>query len=52
MRLEASVRRPVAPDVFAAIGHDPSSSRIAPRGALAIGTMAEIESTLATVLRR
>ena len=51
-RLEASARRPVAPDVFAAIGFDPSSARIAPGGPLAIGTMAEIEGLLATVLRR
>ena len=51
-RLEASVRRPVAPDVFAAIGFDPSRDRFAARGPLAIGTMADIESTIATVLRR
>ena len=51
-RLEASVRRPVAPDVFAAIGFDPTTGRIAAGGPLAIGTMAEIEGLLATVLRR
>lgn len=51
MRLEASVRRPVAADVYAAIGLDPSSGRFATGGPLASGTMAEIESTLATVLR-
>ena len=52
VRLEGSVRRPVAPDVFAAIGFDPSSGRFPVGGPLAIGTMAEIESTIATVLRR
>ena len=52
VRLEGSVRRPVAADVFVAIGFDPSSGRFAPRGPLAIGTMADIESTLAAVLRR
>lgn len=51
-RLEASVRRPVAPDVFAAIGFDPTTGRIAAGGPLAIGTMAQIEDLLATVLRR
>ena len=51
-RLEASVRRPVAADVYAAIGFDPSRGRVAAGGPLAIGTMAEIESTIATVLRR
>lgn len=51
-RLEASLRRPVAGDVYAAIGFDPSQGRIAPGSPLAIGTMAGIESTMATVLRR
>ncbi len=51
-RLEAAARRPVAPDVFAAIGFDPSSGRVAPGGPLAGGTMAQIESIVATVLRR
>lgn len=51
-RLDASVRRPVAPDVFAAIGFDPSSGRISPGGPLAIGTMSDIEGSLATLLRR
>jgi len=51
-RLEAAARRPVAPDVFAAIGFDPSSGRVAGGGPLATSTMAAIEDTVATVLRR
>ena len=51
-RLEAAARRPVSPDVFAAIGFDPSSGRVAPGAPMAIGTMAEIESIVETVLRR
>ena len=51
-RLEAAVRRPVAPDVFAAIGFDPSSGRVAGGGPLATSTMAAIEDTVATILRR
>lgn len=51
-RLDASVRRPVAGDVFAAIGFDPSSGRVAAGGPLAIGTMAQIEDLVATLLRR
>lgn len=51
-RLEAAVRRPVAPDVFAAIGFDPSTSRVAAGGPLAASTMAGIEEVLAAVLRR
>lgn len=51
-RLEAAARRPVAPDVFAAIGFDPASGRVAGGGPLATSTMAAIEDTVATVLRR
>jgi phosphoglycolate phosphatase len=51
-RLDVTVRRPVSPDVFATIGFDPSSARVAPGGPLAIGTMDEIESLVETVLRR
>jgi len=51
-RLEAAARRPVAPDVFAAIGFDPSSGRVAGSGPLATSTMAAIEDIVATVLRR
>ncbi len=39
-RLEAAARRPVAPDVFAAIGFDPSTGRVAAGGPLAAATMA------------
>ncbi len=51
-RLEAAARRPVAPDVFAAIGFDPSTGRVAAGGPLAAATMAQIEGVVATVLRR
>jgi phosphoglycolate phosphatase-like HAD superfamily hydrolase len=51
-RLEAAARRPVAPDVWAAIGFDPSSRAIAPRGPLAVATMAGVEDLVATVIRR
>ena len=51
-RLEAAARRPVAPDVFAAIGFDPSTGRVAPGGPLAAATMAGIEEVVAAVLRR
>jgi phosphoglycolate phosphatase len=51
-RLEAAARRPVAPDVFAAIGFDPSTGRVAAGGPLAAATMAEIEGVVAAVLRR
>lgn len=51
-RLEAATRRPVAPDVFAAIGFDPSSGRVAASAPLAASTMAEIEQLVAAVLRR
>ncbi len=52
LRLDAVVRKPVSPDVFAAIGFDPSTGRI-PAGALLASTpMATIRETVATVLRR
>lgn len=51
-RLEAAARRPVAPDVYAAIGFDPASGRVAPGGPLAGATMARIEAIVATILRR
>ena len=44
--------RPVSPDVFATIGFDPSTGRVAPGGRLATATMAGIEETVAAVLRR
>lgn len=52
VRLEAAARRPVAPDVFAAIGFDPVSGQVAPGGPLAGATMAQIQSIVETVLRR
>ena len=51
-RLEAAARRPVAPDVFAAIGFDPLTGRVAAGGPLAASTMAGIEAVVAAVLRR
>jgi phosphoglycolate phosphatase-like HAD superfamily hydrolase len=51
-RLDGAIRRPVSPDVYATIGFDPSTGRVAPGGLLATGTMAGIEETIATVLRR
>jgi phosphoglycolate phosphatase len=51
-RLEASARRPVAPDVFATIGFDPSTGQVAAGGPLATATMAEFEEVVAAVLRR
>ena len=51
-RLEIATRRPVAGDVFATIGYDPSTHRVRPGGPLAIATMAEIEEIVAAVLRR
>jgi len=52
LRLEASTRRPVAGDVFAAIGYDPIADRVRPGGPLAISTMAGIEDRIGSVLRR
>ena len=52
MRLEAAARRPVSPDVFAAIGFDPSTGRVAGGGPLATATMAGIVDLVAAVLRR
>jgi phosphoglycolate phosphatase len=51
-RLEAVTRRPVAGDVFAAIGFDPVGDRVLPGGPLAIATMAGIQERIAAVLRR
>jgi len=51
-RLEQSVGRPVAPDVFAAIGLDPSSGRVAVGGPLTVGTMASMHDTVEAVIRR
>jgi phosphoglycolate phosphatase len=51
-RLEIATRRPVAGDVFATIGFDPSADRVVPGGPLATATMADIESLVGAVLRR
>ena len=51
-RLETVIRRPVAGDVFAAIGFDPVGDRVLPGGPLAIDTMAGIEDRIGAVLRR
>jgi phosphoglycolate phosphatase len=51
-RLESATRRPVAGDVFAAIGFDPVGDRVLPGGPLAIDTMAGIEERIASVIRR
>jgi phosphoglycolate phosphatase len=51
-RLDGATRRPVAGDVFATIGFDPSSGRVLPASPLAVATMAEIRETLASVIRR
>ena len=51
-RLEIATRRPVAGDVFATIGYDPSADRVVPGGPLAVATMSDIESLVGAVLRR
>jgi phosphoglycolate phosphatase-like HAD superfamily hydrolase len=51
-RLEVATRRPVAGDVFATIGYDPSTDRVRPGGPLALATNAEMEELVAAVLRR
>ncbi len=51
-RLDGATRRPVAGDVFATIGFDPSSGHVRPGTPLAIGTMAEIQEIVAAVIRR
>jgi len=51
-RLDDVIGRPVAPDVFATIGFDPTTGHVAPGGPLATATMTGIEETVARVLRR
>lgn len=51
-RLEAATRRPVAGDVFATIGFDPTRDRVIPGGPLAIATMDGIRDLVGAVLRR
>jgi phosphoglycolate phosphatase len=51
-RLDGATRRPVAGDVFAAIGYDPATGHVRPGTPLAIATMAEIREVIAAVVRR
>jgi phosphoglycolate phosphatase-like HAD superfamily hydrolase len=51
-RLDGATRRPVSGEVFATIGFDPASGRIAAGAPLAVATMAEIRETVAAVVRR
>lgn len=51
-RLEAATKRPVAGDVFAAIGFDPVSEHVRPGSPLAIATMGQLEEVVAAVIRR
>src|SRR3954447_8692048 len=51
-RLEIATRRPVAGDVFATIGYDPTTDRVVVGGPLAVATMSEIEELIGAVLRR
>lgn len=52
-RLDGATRRPVAGDVFAAIGFDPSGGgRVLAGAPLAVATMGEIREVVAAVVRR
>jgi phosphoglycolate phosphatase len=51
-RLDGATRRPVAGDVFAAIGFDPVSGRVRAGAPLAVSTMAGIGEVIAAVIRR
>ena len=51
-RLDGSTRRPVAGDVFAAIGFDPGDGRVRAGAPLAVATMGEIQEVIAAVVRR
>jgi phosphoglycolate phosphatase-like HAD superfamily hydrolase len=51
-RLDGATRRPVASDVFAAIGFDPVDGRIRAGAPLAVATMAQIMEVIAAVIRR
>jgi phosphoglycolate phosphatase len=51
-RLDAATGRPVAGDVFAAIGFDPTTNRVLHGAPLAVSTMAGIAETIAAVVRR
>src|SRR5438128_12067092 len=49
--LEAAAYISIAPQLFRAVGFDPSSGAIAPGGPLAIATMTEIRALAGEVLR-
>jgi phosphoglycolate phosphatase len=51
-RLDGATRRPVAGDVFAAIGFDPVKGRARAGAPLAVATMGEIAEIVAAVIRR
>lgn len=51
-RLELATRRPVAGDVYATIGFDPTLDRVIPGGPLAVATMDGIRDLVGAVLRR
>jgi phosphoglycolate phosphatase len=51
-RLELATRRPVAGDVYATIGFDPTADRVVPGGPLAVATMDGIHELVGAVLRR
>jgi phosphoglycolate phosphatase-like HAD superfamily hydrolase len=51
-RLDGATRRPVAGDVFATIGFDPTSGRVRAGAPLAVATMGEIREVIAAVIRR
>jgi phosphoglycolate phosphatase-like HAD superfamily hydrolase len=51
-RLDGATRRPVAGDVFAAIGFDPVNSRVRSGAPLAVATNAAVAETIAAVVRR
>jgi len=51
-RLDGATRRPVAGDVFATIGFDPTSGRVQAGAPLAVATMSQIRELIAAVIRR
>lgn len=51
-RLDGATRRPVAGDVFATIGFDPTTGRVRPGAPLAVATMSQIRELIAAVIRR
>lgn len=51
-RLETALGRPVAGELYAALGFDPVGDRVRPGGPLAISTMAEIRELAGALARR